>query len=337
MIAYKYRCGSGVLTAKGKDVFYRDIDLLAQNKIYIPTIRQLNDPTENLVNDTPIKYTLKWLSKFIQNESAIGTFQDAYREFRDIFSNAGIYSLSTNYASELMWAYYANGHRGYAIIFDTSILNASMNGTRRSRSVYEFYVKYVRFVPMLNISIFAKKDENSVIAKLLGTKSRAWRHESEYRLIFNKGGQILEIDYRAIKGIIFGALMSDNDIEYIMQKMAGRNLWYYQMSFDKEMYRFSRYAVKDKYLDTPLYEPHHVSFDFNELLQLDTACGGCGEKYQSFYRQALERTAIEPFVTKINSAIVTEEMSHVKISVWTNIKQDGVISPVKEFIYTYPK
>ena len=50
MIAYKYRSGRGPKDGSGKDIFERDMELLSQDKIYIPTIEQLNDPSEALVD-----------------------------------------------------------------------------------------------------------------------------------------------------------------------------------------------------------------------------------------------------------------------------------------------
>lgn len=54
--AYKYRGGIGLFDDKGKSIFHRDIDTLADNKIYLPTISQLNDPTEGFFDDSQIKH-----------------------------------------------------------------------------------------------------------------------------------------------------------------------------------------------------------------------------------------------------------------------------------------
>jgi len=55
MIAYKYRSGRGAKDSNGKDVFERDIELLSRDTIYIPTVEQLNDPAEALVDDGVFK------------------------------------------------------------------------------------------------------------------------------------------------------------------------------------------------------------------------------------------------------------------------------------------
>lgn len=46
MIAHKYRSGRGTKDNNGKDIFERDIELLSDDTICIPTIEQLNDPAD---------------------------------------------------------------------------------------------------------------------------------------------------------------------------------------------------------------------------------------------------------------------------------------------------
>ena len=52
MIAYKFRSGRGTKDSEGKDVFERDIALLSRDTIYVPTVEQLNDPAEALVDES---------------------------------------------------------------------------------------------------------------------------------------------------------------------------------------------------------------------------------------------------------------------------------------------
>lgn len=58
MIAYKYRSGRGLKDDSGNDLFERDIQLLAQDRIYVPTVGQLNDPAEALVDDQVFRILL---------------------------------------------------------------------------------------------------------------------------------------------------------------------------------------------------------------------------------------------------------------------------------------
>ena len=125
MIAYKYRSGRGQKDDQGNDIFERDINMLAKDTIYVPTVAQLNDPTEALVDDRIFEMQLEIFKKLGAKDS-INMVRERYIEFHEsIVRDSGIYSLSKKIDNELMWAYYASGHSGYAIIFDTDVLARS--------------------------------------------------------------------------------------------------------------------------------------------------------------------------------------------------------------------
>ena len=121
MIVYKYRSGRGTKDDNGRDVFERDIELLSKDTIYVPTVAQLNDPGETLVDDSLFKVQLRLLEK-MGAKSSTKPVEEGFHELLDKVRSSGIYSLSKEIGNELMWAYYASGHSGYAIIFDTEVL-----------------------------------------------------------------------------------------------------------------------------------------------------------------------------------------------------------------------
>ena len=51
---YKYREGINACDKNGNSIFKRDIDTLVSNQIFLPTKRELNDPTEGFYNDDMI-------------------------------------------------------------------------------------------------------------------------------------------------------------------------------------------------------------------------------------------------------------------------------------------
>ena len=227
-IVYKYRPGRGPITKdqNGKDIeiFERDLKSLSEDKIFVPTPKQLNDPTEGLFDDTALSNGLGFFKKLVE-ESTIRVEQ-AYSKIKEQLKTAGIYSLSKTATNELMWAYYANGHNGYAIKIDTDVLYKSLNGGSRFANIHAFDVKYVDSLPIIDISIFNHKNSTEVIQRFVGCKSKSWKHEQEYRLIFDKGDELKHIDFRAIKGFVFGYLMPKEDIEYVMNLFKGRHLSY---------------------------------------------------------------------------------------------------------------
>lgn len=57
--------------------------------------------------------------------------EESFRNLKVKIHSSGIYSLSKEIRNELMWAYYASGHSGYAIIFDTDVLFKSFSRGKR--------------------------------------------------------------------------------------------------------------------------------------------------------------------------------------------------------------
>lgn len=331
MIAYKYRSGRGVKDSEGNDVFKRDIDLLAGDSIYVPTVDQLNDPSEAFVNDEAFNFSLRLFRSLVDSNS-VHRVEESFRNLIANIHSSGVYSLSKEIRNELMWAYYASGHSGYATIFDTDVLSESF-GRGKWGGMYEFDVKYSPTVPLFDINKVNNQQECMLC--LIGTKSMAWEHEAEHRLIFDIGGGCMKIDYRAIKGFVFGCRMGDVDIDYVMKSFAGRDMAYYQVVHKDNSYELSLESLDDKYLTAGKYCPNKVQYDIEALLESDKFIGGVGYKYRKFVEEALFEVSKEPFVTSIYQIVVTDDKEYPHILVWTNIKQDGLIRPVKSFEFDY--
>jgi len=328
MIAYKYRSGRGPKDSNGKDIFERDIELLSQDKIYVPTIEQLNDPSEAFVDNRVYKMQLDLFERFVSKE-AIGSFDESIQGLFDSIRNSGIYSLSKEIANELMWAYYANGHNGYAIIFDTEVLVKSFENGKYS-GMHELEVKYSSRLPQFDISII-ELDINKVLSCLVGNKSNAWKHEAEHRLVFDIGGKCLKIDYRAIKGFVFGCKMNPDDMDYVMKTFSGRDLTYYQIRLKDDSYNLFLERLTDGYPDAEKYCPNKVEYDVEALLEYDRSTEGVGYKYRPYVEEALMEISREPFVTFITHIVVTDDKKHPNILVWTKIKQDGSFRKTRQF------
>ena len=328
MIAYKYRSGRGSKDSNGKDIFERDIELLSQDKIYVPTIEQLNDPSEAFVDYRVYKMQLDLFERFVSKE-AIGSFDERVQELFDSIRNSGIYSLSKEIANELMWAYYANGHNGYAIIFDTEVLTKSFENGKYS-GMHELEVKYSSRLPRFDISII-ELDINKVLSCLVGNKSNAWKHEAEHRLVFDEGEKCLKIDYRAIKGFVFGYRMNPDDIDYVMKIFSGRDMTYYQIKLKDNSYNLFLERLTDRYPDAEKYCPNKIEYDVEALLEYDRNTEGVGYKYRPYVEQALMEVSREPFVTFITHIVVTDDKKYPNILVWTKIKQDGSFRKMRQF------
>ena len=332
MIVYKYRSGRGSKDNEGRDIFERDIELLSKDNIYIPTAKQLNDPAEALVDLNNYKSILS-ISKLFGVNDSIKNVEDHFNSFYNRIRSAGIYSLSKKIDNELMWSYYASGHTGYAIIIDTDVLSKSFEHVNLG-GMYEFDVNYSLNLPQFDITTIDK--EGGVVKTLscfLGNKSKAWEHEAEHRLVFEKGGKCLKIDYRAIKGFVFGYRMADEDIDYVMKLFSGRGLEYYKIMMKENSYQLYKEKLIDKCPSDVHYCPNHVEYDIEELLEGDKFIDGCGYKYRHFVEEALSEVSREPFVVGISHIVVTDDQKWPHISIWTEWNQEGSFRKMRSFEY----
>ena len=333
MIAYKYRSGRGSKDNESKDIFERDIELLSQDMIYVPTIEQLNDPSEALHDESVFRKQLFFLKPFVSQEVVDG-FEKVIQSLNNIKRDVGIYSLSKVITNELMWAYYASGHCGYAILFDTDVLSRSFENGKWG-GLYELDVKYLSKLPRFDLSTMEEKFFEESLSFLVGHKSNAWKHEAEHRLVFDNGGKCIKIDYRAIKGFVFGCRMNPSDVDYVMRKFSGRNLVYYQVRLKENSYELWLEKLIDYYPEATEYYPNMVEYCIDDLLDNDKRLGGVGYKYKPLIAEALSVISREPFVTKISHVVVSDERGYPHVIIWTKIHQDGYVKKKRSFEFNY--
>ena len=320
---YKYRGGKGILNEKGESLFERDIKCIINNQIFIPTKHKLNDPTEGFYNDLDICSFFKKYSKQSSNVKHI--YYEIIKKFEDI----GIYSLSKNNSNELLWAYYATGHTGFAIEYDIDLLEKSLNHNQYFKMLYHFDVKYVKKVPSLNRSIFKRRNVLTILKKCLGTKSKSWSHEEEYRIIYDNNGPI-DIDYRAITGIYFGYKMELNDIKSIMDKLKGRGLKYYKMTIINNSYKLFPKRIDDKFIKADKYIPNNVKYDINKLIETELAMNKESNKYKDKLIEAIESLKHEPLIENIYLSTINMDIPNDPLFIiWARTKKAAPVS--KEF------
>ena len=320
--AYKYRGGRGILDKDGKSIFERDVATLVNNQLYLPTKDGLNDPTEGVYGDDALRMFFKVLSKYSHN------VEEQYNKFTDKFRNVGVYSLSKSFDNELLWAYYASGHTGFAIEYDIDILEQSLNYNAYAQQLYKFDVEYLNDVPQIDISTIRGDEIVEMLKRFIGTKSSSWAHEKEVRLIFENTG-LFEIDFKAVTAIYFGCRMPDSDIDYIMKKLKGRGLKYFKMVNVNNSYRFEAKEVEDKYSNAPKLVANCVSYDIDNLL----LCGGLNEKeiatYKNYFINALETIKNDPNIKEFSLATISYDQQVPILKIFGNTKNSS--APVKPF------
>ncbi len=319
MKLYKYRCE-----------IQRDIDTLVENKLFAPDKNNLNDPTEMCVNDVEF---LAFLEKHKNHSQEVKTIYQNLKEFTR--TTCGIFSLSKDVKNELLWAYYANGHKGLCIEYDSEIVMESYNygldpKSNYSKSfplAYRIDVYYSDSYPVLKLEYLKIKDNMTSILKcLVGTKSRKWEQEEEVRLIFNKFGY-RELDYRAVTGIYFGVnFENESEKDAVMKKLQGRKIKYYQMIFESNSYKMTFKKITDNYASASLHIANNLSYD--NILWLSTPDEN--KKYMDLAIQALEFVREEPCIKKITSCYISSSPSPM-IAIETLANPDFDIFPVKTY------
>lgn len=320
--AYKYRGGIGILDKDGKSIFERDVNTIVNNQIYLPTKHELNDPTEGFFNDDAIILLLE------QHKNYSSEVKRQYNGLIEKFENVGVYSLSKNNDNELLWAYYANGHTGFAIEYDVDKLKESLNYNRYFQFIFDFDVDYVKSIPKADISVLQGKNFNHILKTYLGSKSLSWIHEDEYRLIF-EGKGLFDIDYRAITGIYFGYRMQEQEIEFIMDKLKGRGLYYYKMELIDKTYKFEPIKIDDKYLNAPQYFANNIKYNIDNLLFTEDILGKEAYIHKAKLIEALEIVSHEPLIKEIYIATINMDLGVPLFIIWAYTKSG--IPPSREF------
>ena len=115
--------------------------------------------------------------------------------------NHGVVSLSDNPTNEVLWSYYADGHYGYCIRYGR--IDCEVIG--RARPV--FYSDAARVVRLGR----SKHIEREV----LRTKSTAWSHEREWRIIHDEPDVLIE--GASVTAIVLGLRTRDADRRRVEQ------------------------------------------------------------------------------------------------------------------------
>jgi len=235
MRVFKYRGGD-------EGIFRRDLSAIEKNYFWGSNFDQLNDPCETLISSDKFKSLTKTFVK-LMNKNFEPELEKVHEALDNVISRVreiGIYSLSASYNDELLWAHYANSHKGFCIEYDLDLLLESYPTDK----VYSFPIKYSKNPPEVAVSDMSDKEGISIVKKLAGNKSRKWDYEKEYRIITQKSGEH-SYNFRAVKAIYFGLRMFDDWKEEMMNTLKGRGIEYYQINQVKGKYLFEREPVPD--------------------------------------------------------------------------------------------
>lgn len=236
MRIFKYRSGNEATLA-------RDLHTLAHSQIFFSSIDGLNDPHEYAHEVMKETYQFSDLMSYADHSGSITSLRKELDGFIAKSRKWGVWSASITYSHELLWAYYADSHKGFCIEYDSKILVRSLP---KKKIIRYSKVKYKPTVPIIvpqDLFSVLTVDRN-LTEKFIGTKSKKWAHEREIRVVALNCGSY-HIDKNAIKAIYFGCRADQDTIDYAKDIMAANNfrIDYYRIYPKKGHYEFVRSPI----------------------------------------------------------------------------------------------
>lgn len=202
----------------------KSLKQLFQNKIYVSSINNFNDPFEGLWYDNKINTLISISDKnYLSRLERCGIFCLSYG-----FDSSFICSPQ----SILMWSHYASSHKGFCIEFNERIFD----------SIDMEFCKNVRYeehmpdkLSQYDYDNLSYKDKS----ELLFWKSKVWEYEQEKRLCFSKANLYIDIPMGSIAGIYCGCNMNPH-LKTLLKSMSSKLGWeYHTLELDNKAYHFN--------------------------------------------------------------------------------------------------
>lgn len=142
-----------------------------------------------------------------------------------VTNSYGVFCLSKDPLSVLMWSHYADHHKGFVVEF--SIPNYPQVDTIEEareftlNNLVPFEVYYNKEKPIID----SNHDLNENLKQTLFVKGLSWEYENEERIIdYLNGPGIYKYDQkRYLKSVIAGARMDENDFNNLKSKINNLN------------------------------------------------------------------------------------------------------------------
>lgn len=233
-VGFKYRSGNS-------ETLERDLKSLKDNSFFAASRDTLNDPFEGRFEKSMLKKQLEEIQGLFK--LSITDVANSIENLLSFVDKCGIYSLSSTPLNELIWAHYGGSHFGFCIEYDIDKLYYFSE----SHS-HIIPVTYQTNEPNLSVSKFlgASSKVESILSLILGTKSKPWEYENEFRIITSAAGSHL-YDFRAVKFIYFGLRCPEKTKEQVMWELAGKNIGYRQITSPEKSYKLGYVNIDDKF------------------------------------------------------------------------------------------
>ena len=296
MRVFKYRGGS-------KEILERDIRTLENDQIFSAPIVSLNDPFEARVKIHEETFRIGKIFSLLttfkytdQIKEAGKQFLKSLNAFLESSKKWGIYSLSKSYKDELLWAYYADSHRGFCIEYNLEELVKYKIGQEIIIDVeYKSDIPIITINDLINISNIDK----TLSQKIIGTKSTRWAHESEIRILTGRTG-LYDFDYRAVKSFYFGHRSNEDFQRRLMEVLKGRGIKYYLVAPVDDTYKLEKTEIADLYGNAEKYRARIAPIE-EGVPYLDKTIS----PYSELISKAIEIVRRDPYCEKVVDAYIS--------------------------------
>ena len=155
----------------------------------------------------------------------------------------------------MLWAHYANSHKGFCIEYDLDILLKNDG----ENHIHSFPVLYSNKPPSIGFWDIIRYEQNNMIKKFAFHKSKRWEYEQEHRIVTSKIG-LNSYNHKALKSIFFGLKISNADKNHIINLLKFRGIKFHQIALEKNSYSFKSVELESE-----------TELKFNYLKQLPTS------------------------------------------------------------------
>ncbi len=183
-----------------------------------------------------IRQIKRFVNTFIaNNEESIKHLADLHMTYNDKLRDMSyIFSMSEDYDSNSMWAYYANNNRGFCIEYDFQKTRALPSEAKRKlislyRVEYQEKQEDYSFIPLMEYYLGAKQDIQKIqsetynmLTKLI-TKKIDWKHEKEWRLFLSNTENKQYIDL--VSGIIIDERVLNTENAKRLIELSNKRGW----------------------------------------------------------------------------------------------------------------
>lgn len=215
--------------------------ILSQKKLDNNKIEGLNQIEIAIKDDTIFEQEKKEAAKFIK-ENINSITQKIIEENRsNVLSKYGISCFSEINNDLLMWAYYADGHKGFCLEFDTTM--APFATAKK--------VRYKKEAPIFSPELFLESDSrknNDFHEIFLSTKFVQWKNEKVWRLIHKESGTKYTYSSKALTGIYFGTKIDPTAMEIILTILRSQNPFIKFYKMEKDPSKFKIHPLEINYL-----------------------------------------------------------------------------------------